>query len=154
MMRQRKSRGYMDIPPPGKTAPLQVKLSDAPSANVLVTVAWQSGSPALSIQGAATLTFTPANWNTYQTVLIAATPDRNDMNATAVFDLSAPGQIGEQVIAIKTETGGFSPILIIALGKRIWRILQVSAGMGKHSKTRNIHNWLGYPRTRPPHNWA
>ena len=37
--------------PPGKTAPLQVKLSDEPQANMVVTVAWQSGSPALSVQG-------------------------------------------------------------------------------------------------------
>ena len=81
--------------PPGKTAPLQVKLSDEPSANVVVTVAWLSGSPALSIQGVATLTFTPANWNTYQTVQITATPDQNDMNATAVFQFSAPGLDGE-----------------------------------------------------------
>ena len=91
--------------PPGKTAPLQVKLSDAPTANVEVTTAWQSGSPALSIQGAATLTFTPANWNTYQTVQIAATPDKNDMNATAVFDLSGPGLTGKQVTAVKGKTG-------------------------------------------------
>ena len=90
---------------PGKTAPLQVKLSDEPSTSVVVTAAWQNGSPALSIQGAATLTFTPANWNTYQTVQIAATPDKNDMNATAVFDLSGPGLTGKQVTAVKGQTG-------------------------------------------------
>ena len=101
--------------PPGKTAPLQVKLSDEPPANVVVTVAWVSGSPALSIEGVATLTFTTANWDTYQTVQIAATPDKNDMNATAVFDLSAPGQTGKQVTAIKGQTGGISPILYLLL---------------------------------------
>jgi hypothetical protein len=101
--------------PPGKTAPLQVKLSDEPSTNVVVTVAWQSGSPALSIQGGATLTFTPANWNIYQTVQIAATPDKNDMNATAVFDLSGPGLTGKQVTAVKGQTGGISPILSLLL---------------------------------------
>ena len=72
-----------------------MKLSDEPTAKVVVTVAWQSGSQALSIQGAATLTFTPYNWDTYQTVQIAATPDMNDMNATAVFDLSGSGLTGE-----------------------------------------------------------
>lgn len=101
--------------PPGKTAPLQVKLSDEPPANVVVTIAWLSGSPALRIKGVATLTFTTANWNTYQTVRIAATQDTNDMNATAVFDLSAPGQTGKQVTAIKGQTGGISPILLLLL---------------------------------------
>ena len=104
--------------PPGKTAPLQVKLSDEPPANVVVTVAWQSGSPALSIQGAATLTFTPANWNTYQTVQIAATPDKNDMNATAVFDLSGPGLTGKQVTAVKGQSrDNYRIYLDFALGR-------------------------------------
>jgi len=93
------------IVPAGRTAPLQVKLSEAPSANVAVTAAWLSGSPALSIRGAATLTFTPANWNNYQTVLLAATPGKNDVNASAVFQLSASGETGKQVTAVKGETG-------------------------------------------------
>jgi N-acetylneuraminic acid mutarotase len=101
--------------PPGKTAPLKVKLSDAPQANVTVTVARKSGSPALSIQGAATLTFTPANWNIFQTVQIAATADRNDMNATAVFELSAPGLTGKQITAIKGDLGNIVPILELLL---------------------------------------
>jgi hypothetical protein len=101
--------------PPGKAVPLQVKLSDEPAENVIVTAAWLSGSPALSIQGTATLTFTPTNWNTYQTVLIAATPDKNDMNATAVFQLSAPGQTGKQVTAVKGVTGWSSAVLNLLL---------------------------------------
>jgi outer membrane protein assembly factor BamB len=101
--------------PPGNTAPLRVKLSDQPSTDVVVTVAWQSGSQALSIQGVATLTFTSANWDTYQTVQIAATPDNNDMNATAVFDLSGPGLTGKQVTAIKGQAGGITPILNLLL---------------------------------------
>ncbi|MHB8069256.1 MAG: BACON domain-containing protein [Desulfobaccales bacterium] len=91
--------------PTGKTASLYVKLSDEPQANVTVTAARKSGSPALSLQGGATLTFTPANWNTYQVVQIAATPDKNDMNATAAFELSAPGQTGKQVTAVKGQAG-------------------------------------------------
>jgi hypothetical protein len=91
--------------PPGKTAPLQVKLSEEPQANVTVTVAWKSGSSALSINGTNTLTFTPANWNTSQTVQFAATPDKNDMKASAVFELTAPGQTGKQVTVVKGYAG-------------------------------------------------
>jgi hypothetical protein len=101
--------------PPGKTAPLQVKLSDEPSTSVVVTIAWQSGSQALSIQGTASLTFTPDNWNTYQTVKIKATPGKNDINAAAVFNLSGPGLTGKQVTAIKAETVIITPILNLLL---------------------------------------
>jgi len=96
--------------PPGKMAAVQVKLSGAPPANVTVTSTWLSGSSALSISGVASLTFTPTNWNTYQTVQIAATPDQNDMNATAVFDLSGPGLTEKQVTAVKGQTGRISTI--------------------------------------------
>jgi hypothetical protein len=91
--------------PPGKTAPLQFKSGDELPANVVVTVAWLSSSPALSVKGVADFTFTPATWNTYQTIQPTATPDRNDMNAMAVFPLSAPGQAGKQVTAVKGDAG-------------------------------------------------
>ena len=102
--------------PPGQKAPLQVKLSDEPTTNVVVTVAWQEGSPALSIQGVATLTFTPTNWDIYQTVQIAATPDKNDMNATAVFGLSGPGLTEKKITAVKGTKGiNIGSILILLL---------------------------------------
>ena len=91
--------------PPGQKAPLQVKLSEDPTTNVVVTVAWQEGSSALSIQGTATLNFTPTNWDIYQTVQIAATPDTNDMNATAVFGLSGPGLTEKKITAVKGTKG-------------------------------------------------
>jgi uncharacterized repeat protein (TIGR03803 family) len=90
---------------PGRTAPIQVKLSEAPAADVAVTAARLSGTTALSIQGASMLTFTPTNWNNYQTFQIAATPDRNGLNATAVFQFSGPGLMEKQVTALKTGTG-------------------------------------------------
>ena len=130
--------------PPGKTAPLQVKLSDEPPANVVVTVAWQSGSPALSIQGVATLTFTPTNWNTYQTVQIAATPDKNDMNATAVFQLSAPGQTGKQVTAVKGQTGGISSIL---------NLLLESEYSEKSESQKFLPLLENSQKPEPPYNW-
>ena len=102
--------------PPGQKAPLQVKLSDEPTTNVVVTAAWQEGSPALSIQGVATLTFTPTNWDIYQTVQIAATPDKNDMNATAVFGLSGPGLTEKKITAVKGTNGvNIGSILILLL---------------------------------------
>jgi hypothetical protein len=102
--------------PPGQTAPVRVKLSDSPTGPVVVTAAWKSGSPALSIQGTAELTFNTANWNAYQTVQIAATPDINDMNATALFNLSGSGLTGKEITAVKGQTGvTMGSILILLL---------------------------------------
>jgi hypothetical protein len=44
-----------------------------------------------------------------------ATPNRNDMNTTVVFQLSAPGQTGKQVTVVKGEKWGISPILNLLL---------------------------------------
>jgi cellulose 1,4-beta-cellobiosidase len=101
--------------PPGNAVPLRVRLNDETPANMVVTVACLSGSQALSIQEVATLTFTPTNWNTYQTVQIAATPNKNYMNVTAVFELSAPGQTGKQITAVKGKKGRISSILNVLL---------------------------------------
>jgi sugar lactone lactonase YvrE len=100
---------------PGKTVPVQVKLSEEPQANVTVTVAKQSGSSALSLIGPDTLTFTLANWNSYQTIQFAATPGKNDMKASAVFELTAPGQTGKQVTAVKGQTSNIGFILNLLL---------------------------------------
>jgi hypothetical protein len=49
-----------------------VALSQAPTANVTVSVARSSGDSGLSVGSGASLTFTPTNWNTAQNVSIAA----------------------------------------------------------------------------------
>jgi hypothetical protein len=88
----------------GQTASLLIKLSENPQTDAAVTVAWESGRPALSIRGVASLIFTPGNWETYQMVIFTATPDSNDLNSTAVFNLSGPGLISKQVTVEKVAT--------------------------------------------------
>jgi hypothetical protein len=101
--------------PRGRTAPLQVKLAEKPQTNLVVTISWASGSPALSIQGQSSLTFTLFNWDTYQTVEIAASPDESDLNETAVFRLSGVDGLTEKLVtAIKSKTGAdISAILML-----------------------------------------
>ncbi|MFF7946127.1 glycoside hydrolase family 48 protein [Streptomyces griseorubiginosus] len=72
----------------GKTGTYEVKLSKQPSANVTVTTARASGNAGLSVTGGASLTFTPSNWNTAQTVTITA--DSSGTGA-ATFESTAPG---------------------------------------------------------------
>ncbi|MET8858159.1 glycoside hydrolase family 48 protein [Streptomyces sp. NPDC004579] len=73
----------------GKSGTFAVKLSTQPSASVTVAVARTAGNTGLSVTGGSSLTFTPSNWNTAQTVTITA-----DASGTgsATFTASATGQ--------------------------------------------------------------
>jgi hypothetical protein len=72
----------------GTSGTYEVKLSKQPTANVTVTTARASGNTGLSVSGGATLTFTPANWNTAQKVTVAA---NSSGTGSAVFESTAPG---------------------------------------------------------------
>ena len=75
----------------GSTAQFGVRLATAPAANVTVTVARLSGDTDLTVSSGATLTFTPANFATFQNVTIAAAEDADALNGTAVFRASGTG---------------------------------------------------------------
>ncbi|MBG0851194.1 cellulose binding domain-containing protein [Streptomyces spinoverrucosus] len=72
----------------GQSATFDVKLSTQPSSSVTVTTARTGGNTGLSVTGGASLTFTPANWNTAQKVTISA--DSSGTGA-ATFESTAPG---------------------------------------------------------------
>ncbi|WNI18793.1 glycoside hydrolase family 48 protein [Actinacidiphila sp. ITFR-21] len=78
----------------GKTGTFAVQLSEAPAANVTVTVARASGNSSLSVQSGASLVFTPANWNTAQTVTVAAAATGT---GAAAFTATATGYAAASV---------------------------------------------------------
>ncbi len=75
----------------GGSALFNVSLASAPAANVTVTISKTSGDTDLAISGPSTLTFTPANWNIYQSVTLTAAEDADRTFGTALFQVSAPG---------------------------------------------------------------
>lgn len=77
----------------GATGTFDLKLSTAPTANVTVSVARTSGNTNLTATPAS-LTFTPANWNTAQKVTVAAAATGT---GSAVFTASAPGHAKAEV---------------------------------------------------------
>ncbi|MEU6552146.1 glycoside hydrolase family 48 protein [Streptomyces sp. NPDC046915] len=85
----------------GKTGTFSVKLSTQPSANVTVSVARTAGNTGLGVTGGSSLTFTPSNWNTAQTVTITA--DSSGTGA-ATFTASATGHTKATVTV--TELAG------------------------------------------------
>ncbi|MEW9549909.1 glycoside hydrolase family 48 protein [Nonomuraea sp. NPDC050783] len=80
----------LSVPEKG-TATFGVKLSQAPSANVSVSVTRASGDADITVSGGGTLTFTPSNWNTAQNVTIAAADDSDTTSGSAVIRVSASG---------------------------------------------------------------
>jgi mannan endo-1,4-beta-mannosidase len=76
--------------PEGGQAMARVRLSQAPTASVAVTVAKTSGDGDLNLL-TESLTFTPTNWNIWQSVFLSASPDADTSAGTARFGLFASG---------------------------------------------------------------
>ncbi|MEU6587875.1 glycoside hydrolase family 48 protein [Streptomyces sp. NPDC046881] len=72
----------------GKSGTFSVKLSAQPSGNVTVSTARTGGNSGLSVTGGSSLTFTPSNWNTAQSVTITAD---SSGTGSATFTVSATG---------------------------------------------------------------
>ncbi|WNG25039.1 PQQ-dependent sugar dehydrogenase [Cystobacter fuscus] len=79
-----------------------VRLAQAPTADVTVTVQRASGDEDLTVARGAQLTFTPANWNQPQPVTIASAEDADTAPDLASFAVAAQG--------LSTETVGVTSI--------------------------------------------
>jgi regulation of enolase protein 1 (concanavalin A-like superfamily) len=88
----------------GSSATFSVRLDPAPIFNTAVTVAFKSGDTDLSVQNGANLTFTPANWNTPQSVTLAAAKDVDTVNGTATFLVTSPARPSVLVTATESDT--------------------------------------------------
>nr|BFE86005.1 hypothetical protein GCM10020093_086060 [Planobispora longispora] len=89
--------------PEGGDANLSVKLSKAPAANVTVTTARSSGDADLTVDTGASLTFTPADWNTAQTVKIKAAEDADTTSGSAEFTATATGHTAAKSTATEVD---------------------------------------------------
>lgn len=71
--------------PEGGTGSTRVKLSQAPADTVVASVSRAAGDASITVQSGATLTFTSGNWNTWQTVTLAAAEDADTSNGSATM---------------------------------------------------------------------
>ncbi|HEX6519596.1 MAG TPA: glycoside hydrolase family 6 protein [Streptosporangiaceae bacterium] len=85
----------------GTTGTVGISLSSAPTSNVTVTTTRTSGNSGLSVTAGGSLTFTPSNFGTAQSVTVTA--DSSSTGA-ATFTVSASGLTSVTFTA--TETGG------------------------------------------------
>ena len=76
-----------------------VRLAAAPAGTVAINVSRGAGDTNLVVQSGAARTFTPANWDVWQAVTLAAGADANADNETATFQVSAAGYADTLVTA-------------------------------------------------------
>lgn len=67
------------------TATFKVKLSAKPAGTITATVSRVEGDTDITVTDGSRLTFTTENWNTYQTVTLAASEDDDTENGTATI---------------------------------------------------------------------
>jgi cellulose 1,4-beta-cellobiosidase len=95
----------------GKTGTVGISLSAAPTANVTVSTAFTSGNSGESVTAGSSLTFTPANFATPQTVTVTA-------NATgtgaATFTSSATGYPSVTFNATETAATTSTPTIVLS----------------------------------------
>ncbi|ATB33018.1 PQQ-dependent sugar dehydrogenase [Melittangium boletus] len=80
-----------------------VRLAEAPTTEVSVSVEWVSGDADLTVESGSRLTFTPANWNQLQRVTLAAALDADATADRAAFTVSAQGLSPETVQAVSID---------------------------------------------------
>ena len=92
----------------GHTAVLSIRLALAPAFDVTVNVAPTGGSPDVSILSGASLTFTPANWDQLQTVVLTAAEDLDVVSEFSMLTVSAVGLPSESVeVRVVDNSGSF-----------------------------------------------
>jgi hypothetical protein len=99
---------------PLRNAKIQVKLSDNPYKEVIVSVTRQSGCRGIFVIEGATLVFNQDNWDTYQTVTLEASSNYPDDPPTATIQMSCADMAPVQVTAILAYPG-ISPVINLLL---------------------------------------
>jgi hypothetical protein len=87
----------------GSTAAFNVKLSEQPQSEITAAVNHVDGDGDISVLAPSSLTFTPTNWDTYQTVTLQASEDPDAENGEATIRISAPGITAKDIIAVETD---------------------------------------------------
>jgi hypothetical protein len=89
--------------PEGSNAVFTIRLAEQPSSNVVVTVLHVSGDEDLVVMSGATNVFTSLNWSNPVSVVIAALPDLDSTNGTAIFECHSDGLATVAVQAAEQE---------------------------------------------------
>ncbi len=81
----------------GETNTFDVRLTHPPEAVLTVDVSRTSGDTSLAVASALPLLFSSANWDTWQTVEVAAAQDADDADGSGVFECVGPRLVGASI---------------------------------------------------------
>ena len=88
------------------TATFQIKLKGEPSGSVVTDISRVSGDSDITIQSGTSLTFNSSNWDTYQTVTLAAAEDTDAVNGTATIRCTATEWTSKYITATEDDAQG------------------------------------------------
>lgn len=91
------------VVPRGGEATFRLRLTTKPPATREVNVRRASGTTAIRVLGTSVLTFTPENWDAWQTLRVAATRDGEALNRAALLRCSATGLADLDLFAIEAD---------------------------------------------------
>ncbi|AQZ68099.1 Chitinase [[Actinomadura] parvosata subsp. kistnae] len=96
--------------PEGSTGTFTARLAAQPTSSVTVTTTAGSGDSSITVSSGASLTFSTSNWNTPQTVTLAAAQDSDTTNGSRTFTVAATGLTSRTVTATEADDdGGTNP---------------------------------------------
>jgi formylglycine-generating enzyme required for sulfatase activity len=101
--------------PEGATGTFTIRLSAQPAAPVVVSVVRTVGDADLSVQSGASLTFTPVNWQTAQTVTLAAAEDGDVISGLATFTCTAISMTAVTVTVTESDNDGGATVTLVVV---------------------------------------
>ena len=120
--------------PEGGQAAFNVKLSSRPSEKTTVVTAQRtSGDSSISIPSGTSLSFTRSNYNSWQTIILAAAEDSDSSDGQAVISLSGNGLQPVQVTAKEIDNDQITPVYQIKTDKSAVTVAE-GAGATFHVK--------------------
>jgi hypothetical protein len=90
--------------PEGSQSAFNVKLAEAPSANVTVTIVPVSGDTNVITTAAVPIVFTPLNWDAAVPVIVNALTDDDRIDAIATFEVQSDGLATVSVLVTQADT--------------------------------------------------
>ena len=99
--------------PEGGSATFNVKLTAAPTFDVAATVVRILGDTDITVGGDATISFTPANWNTWQPVTLVAAADADASVGSAVVRIGLAGVASKDVVAHELDASGQATAAVV-----------------------------------------
>ena len=130
------------VVPEGSSASVGVSLGSKPSGNVTVNIAKAVGGDADLTAATATLTFTPTNYATKQSLVIKAAEDADQTAGTASFALSGAGMASASFTATEQDNDSTATTCAIAFDtSNSWGNGEVLAVSLKNTGASPLSNW-------------